>query len=290
VNTRLQVEHTVTEETTGIDLVVEQLRIADGLPLSFDETPAPRGHALEFRINAEDVGRGFLPSPGRILAFDAPSGPGVRLDAGVSSGSTVPVNFDSMLGKLVITGAPRSQAIVRARRAVPAFRIDGVASVLPAHRAVMETADFTSEASFKVHTRWIETDFANTLAASIGNRAPETDPPLLRTAVEIDGRRITLGLSADLLRAASGESAAKLTAPTSAPAPLDPGAIKAPITGKLQSWNVADGDVVAAGDVVATMEAMKMEMRVPSPLSGRITLKIAAGASVKVTDNIAIVR
>jgi acetyl-CoA/propionyl-CoA carboxylase biotin carboxyl carrier protein len=154
----------------------------------------------------------------------------------------------------------------------------------------METADFTSEASFKVHTRWIETDFANTLAASMGNRAPETDPRLLRTAVEIDGRRITLGLPADLLRAASGESAAKLTAPTSAPALLDPGAIKAPITGKLQSWNVADGDVVAAGDVVATMEAMKMEMRVPSPLSGRITLKIAAGAFVKATDNIAIVR
>ena len=137
VNTRLQVEHTVTEETTGVDLVVEQLRIADGLPLSVLETPVPRGHAFEFRINAEDVGRGFLPTPGTVVVFEPPSGPGVRVDSGVVAGSTVPGSFDSLMAKLVVTGATRAQAIARARRALKEFRIEGVASVLPFHRAVL---------------------------------------------------------------------------------------------------------------------------------------------------------
>jgi len=158
VNTRLQVEHPVTEETTGIDLVVEQLRIADGLPLSVTDTPAPRGHAFEFRINAEDVGRGFLPTPGPVKVFDVPSGPGVRIDTGVAAGSTVPGTFDSLMAKLIVTGATRAQAVARARRALAEFRIEGVASVLPFHRAAMAHPDFVSGDAFKVHTRWIETD------------------------------------------------------------------------------------------------------------------------------------
>ena len=153
VNTRLQVEHPVTEQTTGIDLVVEQLRVADGLPLSIQETPKPTGHSFEFRINAEDVGRGFLPTPGKIQRFEAPSGPGVRVDSGVQSGSIVSGSFDSMMAKLIITGATREQALVRARRALKEFQIDGVASVLPFHRAVVDHADFSSTDSFKVHTR-----------------------------------------------------------------------------------------------------------------------------------------
>ena len=192
VNTRLQVEHPVTEETAGIDLVVEQLRVADGLPLSITETPAPRGHAFEFRINAEDVGRGFLPAPGMVRVFDAPSGPGVRVDTGVVSGSTVPGTFDSLMAKLIVTGRTRAEAIARARRALREFRIEGVASVLPFHRAVMAHADFTGAeaAAFAVHTRWIETDFAATLAASVrAEPVAAAEAALVRTAIEIDGRR-----------------------------------------------------------------------------------------------------
>ena len=289
VNTRLQVEHTVTEETTGIDLVVEQLRIADGLSLSIAETPVPRAHAFEFRINAEDVGRGFLPSPGRVRVFDAPSGPGVRLDSGVVSGSTVPGTFDSLMAKLVVTGATRSQAIVRARRALKEFRIEGVASVLDFHRAVMEEADFVSADAFKVHTRWIETDFANTLAASV-RAAPVIEPALVRAAVEIDGRRIMLGLPPEFLRASSALSAPATETASPAAAPVDASSIESPISGTLQTWNVADGDVVAPGDIVATMEAMKMEMRVTSRHAGRITREVAEGAFVKAMDRLAVVR
>ena len=203
VNTRLQVEHPVTEETTGIDLVVEQFRIADGLPLRITETPAPRGHSIEFRINAEDPGRGFLPTPGAITTFDAPSGPGIRLDSGVVSGSTVPGTFDSLMAKLIVTGATREEALTRARRALKEFRIEGIATVLPFHRAAMESSDFTGEDGFKVHTRWIETDFASTLKAE-ARPEPAADTSLIRTHVEIDGRRHALGIPAALLSGLGG--------------------------------------------------------------------------------------
>lgn len=173
--------------------MVEQLRVADGLPLSITDTPVPRGHAFEFRINAEDVGRGFLPTPGPVRVFEPPSGPGVRVDSGVLSGCTVPGTFDSLMAKLIVTGTTRSQAIARARRALKEFRVEGLASVLPLHRAVMEQPDFTSADAFKVHPRWIETDFANTLAATARSEPSASDAALVRTAVEIDGRRIALG-------------------------------------------------------------------------------------------------
>ena len=278
VNTRLQVEHTVTEETTGIDLVVEQLRIADGLPLSVTRTPEPRGHAFEFRINAEDVGRGFLPTPGTVRVFEPPTGPGVRVDSGVMSGSTVPGSFDSLMAKLVVTGATRAQAIARARRALNEFRIEGLATVLPFHRAVLEHPDFVGADDLKVHTRWIETDFSNTLAAAVRS-VPVADAALVRTALEIDGRRMALGLPAELLRGFQAVATVAVdTHPREPATRADPAAVAAPITGTLTSWSVADGASVALGETIAVMEAMKMEMQVPAHRAGRITHSAPPGA------------
>jgi len=294
VNTRLQVEHPVTEETTGIDLVIEQLRIADGLPLSIEQTPVPRGHAFEFRINAEDVGRGFLPSPGRVRVFDAPSGPGVRVDTGVEAGSTVPGTFDSLMAKLIVTGATREQAVARARRALREFRIEGLATVLPFHRAVMAHADFVSGDSFKVHTRWIETDFANTEPVAAPPE-PLPDATLFRTAIEVGGRRVSLGLPPELLRGlassapAGGGSAASGGEAAAAVAVADVAAVSAPVSGTLQGWKVGDGDEVEAGSVIAVMEAMKMEMQVLAHRAGRIAFSVAAGGYVAAGAAIAII-
>ena len=276
VNTRLQVEHPVTEQTTGLDLVVEQLRVADGLPLSINATPAPLGHAIEFRINAEDVGRGFLPTPGPVQRFEVPGGPGVRVDTGVLAGSTVPGSFDSLMAKLIVTGSTREQALARARRALAEFQIEGVASVLPFHRAVMEHADFIGADGFKVHTRWIETAFANDLAAAV-RAAPQPDASLLRCAIEIDGRRMQLGLPVALLQGLAGASGAA-SAATPAEAEADAASVAAPIAGNLHAWKVQDGAAVQAGDVIAIMEAMKMEMQVTAHRAGRIALQAAAGS------------
>ena len=276
VNTRLQVEHPVTEETSGVDLVLEQLRVADGLPLSFTQAPPTRGHAIEFRINAEDVGRGFLPSPGLVSSFEPPSGPGVRVDAGLQSGGTVPGSFDSLMAKLIVWGATREQALARARRALAEFRIEGVATVLPFHRAVVAAPDFIGAADgFKVHTRWIETDFHSTLAAAV--RPEPLGAALQRTAIELDGKRVMLGLPAGFLFAAQpGASAA--TAPTpSEDDEEDANTIRAPMTGSLLAWKVADGAQVAAGETVAVMEAMKMESQISAPRAGRIEFEVAQG-------------
>ena len=278
VNTRLQVEHTVTEQTTGIDLVVEQLRIADGHALPAEDSTAPRGHSIEFRINAEDVGRGFLPTPGPVVTFSPPSGPGVRLDSGVESGSTVPGNFDSLMAKLIVTGATREQALARARRALKEFTIDGVASVLPFHRAVLDHPDFIGDDGFKVHTRWIETDFADTLAAA-ARAEPLPDTALVRTAIEIDGRRVALGLPALLLQGLQALPGAQAAgAPAASSVAPDEGAVPAPVAGTVQAWKVAEGDTVAEGDLVAVMEAMKMEMQVTAPRAGRIAGLVAVGS------------
>jgi len=286
VNTRLQVEHPVTEETTGIDLLIEQLRIAEGLPLRVTQTPAPRGHAFEFRINAEDVGRGFLPSPGPVKVFDAPSGPGVRVDAGVEAGSQVPGTFDSLMAKLIVTGATREQAIARARRALKEFRIEGLPTVLPFHRAVMAHPDFVSGDAFKVHTRWIETDFANGEAPAL-RPDPLPDAALLRTAIELDGRRMALGLPAVLLSGLSSAAGGAVAAPTSQAPAADAAAVAAPVSGTVQAWKVADGDEVAEGAVIAVMEAMKMEMQVLAHRAGRIAFSVAAGGYVAVGAAIA---
>lgn len=273
VNTRLQVEHPVTEETTGVDIVIEQLRIADGLPLSVTQTPVPRGHAFEFRINAEDPGRGFLPTPGLITSFRAPSGPGIRLDSGVEMGSEIPGLYDSMMAKLIVTGATREEALIRARRALAEFKIEGVASVIPFHRAVLKEPAFIGEDGFKVFTNWIETEFSGV------EPAPRVDPVeggLLRSFIEIDGKRHAFGLPAGLF---SGGAAPRV-ATGSVSATANEGALTAPIPGTLQKWNVEDGAQVAEGDAVAVIEAMKMETRVLAPKAGRICIKVSPGAVV----------
>ncbi|MGQ3077980.1 MAG: acetyl/propionyl/methylcrotonyl-CoA carboxylase subunit alpha [Allorhizobium sp.] len=287
VNTRLQVEHPVTEETTGIDLVVEQFRIAEGKALEVLETPAPRGHSIEFRINAEDPGRGFLPTPGAITRFDPPSGPGVRLDTGVVSGSTIPGTFDSLMAKLIVTGATREQALARARRALAEFKIEGVATVLPFHRAAMEASDFAGEDGFRVHTRWIETDFAETLA-SAPRPEPLSDPSLIRTHVEIDGKRHELGIPAVLLSglgalAGAGGNAGGQTSVKAE----DADSITAPISGTLQAFKVEDGTEVQAGDLIAVMEAMKMETQVTAARAGRIRFNAEAGSYLQAGHEIA---
>ncbi|MGV1827810.1 acetyl/propionyl/methylcrotonyl-CoA carboxylase subunit alpha [Agrobacterium vitis] len=277
VNTRLQVEHPVTEETTGIDLVIEQFRIAEGLPLAITQTPVPRGHSIEFRINAEDPGRGFLPTPGTITRFAAPSGPGVRLDSGVDTGSTIPGVYDSLMAKLIVTGATREQALQRARRALKEFQIEGVATVLPFHRAAMETADFIGTDGFKVHTRWIETDFAAMPEAAM-RPEPAADTSLIRTHVEIDGKRHALGIPAQLLVGLGSLSAnAGQTAVGDAGNTPEKGAITAPVSGTVQSFKVKDGDRVAAGDLLAVMEAMKMETQIMATTAGTVSLVASEG-------------
>jgi acetyl-CoA/propionyl-CoA carboxylase biotin carboxyl carrier protein len=276
VNTRLQVEHPVTEETTGLDLVIEQFRIAEGLPISVTSMPEPRGHAIEFRINMEDPGRGFLPSAGEILKFTAPSGPGVRLDSGVTSGSVIPPMFDSLAAKLIVWGATRDQAIARARRALSEFTIEGVPSVLPFHRAVLDHADFSST-DFRVHTRWIETDFAETLEDA-ARPAPASDGGLLRGHVEIDGKRVEIGIPDTFLRLLGQMPATASSAEPDA-AESDAGVVRASVPGVLVQWNVEDGAAVRDGEVLAMMDVMKMETAVTAPVAGIIRLLAKAGSS-----------
>lgn len=271
VNTRLQVEHPVTEETTGIDLVIEQLRIAQGLPLSIDNTPVPRGHSFEFRINAEDPAKGFLPTPGLITHFSLPSGPGIRVDSGVAENNHVSRQFDSMMAKLIVTGATREQAIARARRALTEFNIEGVASVLPFHRAMMEHTDFTD--NFNVHTRWIETDFSATNTHFPRGTSAQNEK-LLRTFIEIDGRRHELALPAQLL---SLSAVIPTAINTNERKEENESAVTAPISGVLHSWIFAEGESVKKGDVIAIMEAMKMEVQVTASRDGVLRQKAQVG-------------
>jgi len=279
VNTRLQVEHPVTEVTTGVDIVVEQLRIADGLPLSITETPAVRGHAFEFRINAEDPGRGFLPTPGRIEKFRAPSGPGVRLDTGVESGSMIPRLYDSMMAKLIVSGDTREEAINRARRALAEFEIRGVASVLPFHRAVIEEPAFNGAEKFGVYTTWIETEFKGVTPAS---RVEPAESNLIRCFIEIDGKRHELGLPPGLFAANSPQLSTR--GPNEV---TDSSSVEAPIPGTLQQWLVEEGATVQVGDAVALVEAMKMETKVVARVSGTIKLNANVGALVSLGQEIA---
>jgi len=281
VNTRLQVEHPVTEETTGIDLVRGMIRVAQGARLADETVPEPRGHSIEFRINAEDPARGFLPTPGPIEVFDAPSGPGVRVDSGVASGSVVPGSFDSMMAKLIVTGATRAEALARAARALREFRIEGVASVLPFDALVLEQPDFRAEdGEFRVHTRWIETDFAETLAAAMEPHArvtPAAPAKMLRLAVEIDGKRHELGLPANLLAAlpTGGGSLVDDSTPEA-----DDATVTAPVAGTLTLWQAEDGAEVEAGQVIAVIEAMKMETRIEAHRAGKLSRLVEAGATL----------
>ena len=278
VNTRLQVEHPVTEETSGVDLVLEQLRVADGLPLSFTQAPPVRGHSFEFRLNAEDPGRGYLPTPGRITRFDLPAGPGVRVDTGFAAGSTVPGSFDSLLAKLIVTGATRAQALARARRALAECRIEGVASVLPFHRAVVDDPAFVGADGLQVHTRWIETEQQASFEPA--PRADDPDhAPLLRSFIEVDGRRLSLGLPAGLALGV-GAAAAPAAPPSAAPT-AEAGDVLAPLTGSLVRWHRQTGEPVAAGEAIVTLEAMKMETTVTAERAGKIA-EVTVGPATQV--------
>jgi acetyl-CoA/propionyl-CoA carboxylase biotin carboxyl carrier protein len=275
VNARLQVEHPVTEETTGIDLVRESFRIAEGEPLRLTGDPAPRGHALEFRINAEDPGRGFLPSPGTVTGLVMPEGPGVRVDSGVQAGDVLDGGFDSLLAKVIVTGADRQQAVERSRRALGELAVDGVTTVIPFHRAVLRDPAFTADgpAGFAVHTGWIETEFAGT-----GPEPPRAEAGDL-ARVPVGGRLMTVRLPG---LAALGRTADVLSAREGGADPVAGGdAVLAPMQGTVVKVAVAEGQRAAAGDVIAVVEAMKMENPVTAHKAGTVTgLRVAAGDGV----------
>jgi acetyl-CoA/propionyl-CoA carboxylase, biotin carboxylase, biotin carboxyl carrier protein len=302
VNTRLQVEHPVSEEVTGIDLVREMFRIADGQELGYSDPPH-RGHSIEFRINAEDPGGNFLPAPGTIAEWSPPSGPGVRVDAGYTRGMTVPQAFDSLIAKLIVTGASRQQALERARRALDEFVVGGMPTVLPFHRAVVRDPAFTAE-PFTVHTRWIETEFAGQLPSFSGLAAQqEIEPqPRERITVEVAGKRLEVVLPAGLLAASPGGAGPGVSGrPTQGRRPggdrqrtqrrdqggrpaagrADGDDLASPMQGTIIKIVAREGDRVAAGDTVVVLEAMKMEQPLTAHKDGTVTgLAVEIGQTI----------
>jgi acetyl-CoA/propionyl-CoA/long-chain acyl-CoA carboxylase, biotin carboxylase, biotin carboxyl carrier protein len=286
VNTRLQVEHPVSEETAGLDLVREQFRIADGEALAITEDPVPRGHAIEFRLNGEDPGRNFLPAPGTVATLSWPSGPGVRIDAGVEAGSVIGGNFDSLLAKIIVTGATRAEALERARRVLDETVIEGIATVLPFHRAVVRDPAFTAE-PFTVHTRWIETEWAGGVPPFTAPAAEAATPAERETVVvEVGGRRLEVSLPKTLF---SGTPSAASPRPATRRAGGGGTAVSgggaasltAPMQGTIVKVAVSDGDEVQEGDVIVVVEAMKMEQPLPAHKSGTVSgLSVEVGATV----------
>ncbi|WP_433123745.1 acetyl/propionyl/methylcrotonyl-CoA carboxylase subunit alpha [Arthrobacter koreensis] len=286
VNTRLQVEHPVTEETAGVDLVREQFRIADGLPLSITEDPAPHGHAFEFRLNAEDPARGFLPGPGPVEAFEPPTGPGIRMDTGVRSGSVVPSEYDSLMAKLIVWGEDRPQALRRAKAALDELVIKGVPTVVPFHQAVVRSEAFTRDGELGVYTTWIESEFAEPLAAS-PHIAAASDTPRETITVDIDGRAVAVGLPAALLNALRSGGSGTAQASSNTPDTADAARLASPMAGNLVKWLADDGAELAEGDPVAVLEAMKMETTVRAHRPGSFArASLEAGAAVGRGDSL----
>ncbi|MEV5723144.1 acetyl/propionyl/methylcrotonyl-CoA carboxylase subunit alpha [Micrococcus luteus] len=296
VNTRLQVEHPVSEEITGIDLVREQFRLARGEALGYTD-PQPRGHSIEFRLNGEDPGRNFLPAPGRLTTFRMPSGPGVRVDSGVVEGETVSGAFDSMVAKLIVTGADRRQALQRAARALREAEIAGMPSVLPFHRAVVRDPAFApeiagSEEPFSVHTRWIETEFANHIEPSALTPAEPAPREARHTVtVEVNGKRVdvTLPTWGEALHTISGAAQragagrrrprGKRGAPVTAAVSTD--ALTAPMQGTVVKVAAENGQTVAEGDLIVVVEAMKMEQPLAAHRAGVVSgLEVEPGQTV----------
>jgi acetyl-CoA/propionyl-CoA carboxylase biotin carboxyl carrier protein len=284
VNTRLQVEHCVSEEVSGIDLVREQFRLAVGEPLGYGD-PEHHGHSIEFRINGEDAGRNFLPQPGVVTRWEPPSGPGVRLDSGVVEGSVVGGAFDSMLAKLVVTGRTRQQALERSRRALAEFVVEGLPTVLPFHRRVVSDPAFAPEdpqQPFTVHTRWIETEFDNTIQPYQGTPAETGSPEEReRIVVEVGGKRLEVSLPAGFGAGASGgrvtgpRSAPKRSASRSGRTSVSGNALTSPMQGTIVKVAVEEGQAVAAGDLVVVLEAMKMEQPLTAHKAGTVTGLVA---------------
>jgi len=291
VNTRLQVEHCVSEEVTGIDLVREMFRIAAGEELGYDD-PEVRGHSIEFRINAEDGGRNFMPAPGTLTRWHAPAGPGVRLDGGYDQGETVPGSFDSLVAKLIVSGRDRTQALERSRRALAEFVVDGMPTVIPFHRAVVSdpayvgASDPSGEGSFDVYTTWIETDFDNQIEPYGGDaaEAPEAEERQTVT-VEVGGRRLEVVLPAGLggiaAGAAPGAKKPKRAKGKKSGAAASGDAVTSPMQGTIVKVAVEEGQDVAEGDVIVVLEAMKMEQPLKAHKAGTVTgLDASVGGSV----------
>jgi acetyl-CoA/propionyl-CoA carboxylase biotin carboxyl carrier protein len=313
VNTRLQVEHPVTEEVSGIDLVLAMFAIADGQPLGFDDPPL-RGHSIEFRLNAEDPGRGFLPAPGTLTVWNPASGPGVRLDSGYVAGMTVPQMYDSLIAKLIVTGADRGQALARARRALAEFEVGGMPTVLPFHRAVVSDPAFISE-PFSVHTRWIETEFAGEIAPYSGDGGPgpesESESESAggereRIVVEVNGKRLEVVVPGWL--AGAGEAAGGAAARAGGQRPggaggargagargraaggrskrgqgsaADGDTLVSPMQGTIVKIVAAQGQEVQAGETIVVLEAMKMEQPLAAHKAGTVSeLAVEVGQTV----------
>jgi acetyl-CoA/propionyl-CoA carboxylase biotin carboxyl carrier protein len=273
VNTRLQVEHPVSEEVTGIDLVREQFRIAMGESLGFDD-PVVRGHSIEFRINGEDPGRSFLPAPGRITAWNIPTGPGVRVDAGFRNGDVIGGNFDSLLAKLIVTGATRKEAIQRARRALAEFEIGGLATALTFHRAILEDPAFTEE--FKVYTSYIENEFKNLIPAFESSTADiQTHVAAEKLVAEVNGKRFEI-----LVHTPEPVVKRHRAKQASVGGAVGTG-LTSPMQGTVVKIAVEEGQSVEAGELIIVLEAMKMEQPLNAHRSGVITnLKAVIGETV----------
>jgi acetyl-CoA/propionyl-CoA carboxylase biotin carboxyl carrier protein len=293
VNTRLQVEHPVSEEVTGLDLVREQFRLAEGGVLDYAD-PVVQGHSFEFRINGEDAGRNFMPAPGPVKLFKAPSGPGVRVDTGVESGDVISGSFDSMIAKLIVTGATREEALARSRRALDEMQVEGLPTVLPFHRKIVNDPAFigdTAKNSFGIYTRWIETEWTNDIEA--WNGIHDQDAPVgerNNVVVEVDGKRIEVSMPQRILSASAPHSAAhagsapKRKSHGTASGASSGNVVKAPMQSTVVKIAVAVGDTVAEGDLLIVLEAMKMEQPMSANKSGvvksisaEIGVTIAAG-------------
>ncbi|TCO16812.1 acetyl-CoA/propionyl-CoA carboxylase biotin carboxyl carrier protein [Kribbella steppae] len=279
VNTRLQVEHPVSEEVTGIDLVREMFRIANGEELGYDD-PVVSGHSIEFRINAEDAGRGFLPAPGTLTRWHAPSGPGVRLDGGYDQGETVPGAFDSLVAKLIVSGRDRTQALERSRRALREFVVEGMPTVIPFHAAVVSDPAFIGDDGLKVHTRWIETEYDNQIPPYDGPTAePVETAEREKVTVEVGGKRLEVVLPAGLgaSAVAAGGAAGGKKKPTRRAGASGKGSaasgdsLTSPMQGTIVKIAVEEGATVAEGDLIVVLEAMKMEQPLNAHKSGTIT-------------------
>ena len=288
VNTRLQVEHPVSEEVTGLDLVREMFRVAEGEALGYDD-PVARGHSIEFRINAEDAGRNFMPAPGTLSRWRAPAGPGVRVDEGYLSGMTVPGSFDSLVAKVIVTGADRGQALARSRRALRELVVEGMPTVVPFHRAVLDDPAFTAaDGHFGVHTRWIETEFDNQIPPYAGTAAGTAEAEdRTKIVVEVNGKRLEVMVPAGLGAGNGSAPAGRAKKParragdgaaTKAPSG---NALTSPMQGTIAKVAVAEGDRVETGDLVVVLEAMKMEQPLTAHRAGTVVeLNAEVGATV----------
>ena len=286
VNTRLQVEHPVTEEITGLDLVREQFRIAEGKELSIKEDPEMHGHAFEFRINGEDAGSNFMPAPGTITMYIEPSGPGVRMDTGIKEGDVIGGQFDSMLAKLIVWGENREEALRRSARALSEYQVEGLATVIPFHRHIVENPAFVGDGEkFDVYTKWIEEEWDNPIAPYDGDSDADTDTvPAQKVVVEIDGRRVEVALPGDLALGGSNTGAKKKSKKKRAGGSKKAAsgdAVVAPMQGTVIKVNVEEGQEVSEGDTVVVLEAMKMENPVKAHKDGVVTgLATEAGSGV----------